>query len=223
MPTAYRSITTRYVRETLALGSTLALAFGLLEAFVGNAGPSPALRLGIGFFTMLCLGACLSLHAHFVLIRPLQKLSRGLRDLNSQPLTSADFVMSANGRLANEFDEIDREFHELIAKLHQRHQEGIRTKNKPSQATSRFHDHQGEGLGEMAASIAHDINNPLAILAGRLEQLRELMLLPDASSKIDTVILSMEKTIFRIQDVVAEIEVIASNASPGEIRKVNNT
>ncbi|RZA25802.1 MAG: GHKL domain-containing protein [Proteobacteria bacterium] len=215
-----RKIAIRHFLQTVALCTVLAVLFGLLYFYVQKETDSQVIRLGFGFLSVLTMGVCLTIHAHFVLIRPLHTLSRGLRNLDSQALMSEDFVILKTSGLICEFEEIENEFHSLIQKLHARHREVMLAKNNLVHLSARFHENKLSALGEMAAGIAHEINNPLAILLGRLEQLRELTR-PVSNAKIDTVVLSMEKTFFRIQEAVADLELIASNPSAEELRAVN--
>jgi C4-dicarboxylate-specific signal transduction histidine kinase len=215
-----RKIAIRFFVQTVALCFALAVLLGLLYFSVQKGTDSQLLRIGFGGLSVLTMGVCLTTHAHFVLIRPLHTLSRGLQNLDSQALMSEDCVVLRSSGLTCEFDEIEREFHSLIQKLHARHREVLLAKHNLAMVAARFHENKLNALGEMAAGIAHEINNPLAILLGRLEQLREL-LRSDSNPKINSVVLSMEKTFFRIQESVADLELIASSPSSEELRTVN--
>lgn len=215
-----QKIAVRYFVQTVALCFGLAVALGLLYAYLQHSTESQWIRLGFGFLSVISIGACLASHAHFVLVRPLQKLRDGLIKLDSQALISEDFVVLPSSDLNGEFAEIESQFHDLIRKLHARHREVLLTKNNLSTVSARFHENKLNALGEMAAGIAHEINNPLAILVGRLEQMRELLEC-DAGPRVLSVLQSMEKTAFRIQEAVADLELIASNPSSEELRAVN--
>lgn len=214
-------IAIRYFLETVALCFLLAIGIGFLYAYVQSETRSQIIRLGFGFFSVLAMGACLGAHAHFVLIRPLHRLSQNLQSLDFHALISEDIVVMNSSDLQHEFSAIESEFHALLGKVHHRHREVLRTRQNLAHVSARFHENKLNALGEMAAGIAHEINNPLAILVGRLEQFRELMKTSEISGKMEAIILSMEKTVFRIQDAVADLELIASSPSAEEIRKIN--
>lgn len=68
-------------------------------------------------------------------------------------------------------------------------------------------------LGEMAGGIAHEINNPLAIIAGRIDQLKAMI----ASGTFDATRMSemtskIEATVFRISKIVNSLRAFARSA-----------
>lgn len=68
-------------------------------------------------------------------------------------------------------------------------------------------------LGEMAGGIAHEINNPLAIITGRCLQLKtQIALSPledEVKTKTEAMILSIENTAFRIAAIVTGLRAFA--------------
>jgi C4-dicarboxylate-specific signal transduction histidine kinase len=68
-------------------------------------------------------------------------------------------------------------------------------------------------LGEMASSMAHEINNPLAVVRARAEQIRELLLEPQPDfSMIQKFLDSIEVTSTRIAKIVQSLRTISRNA-----------
>lgn len=67
-------------------------------------------------------------------------------------------------------------------------------------------------LGEMAGGIAHEINNPLAIIQGSLEILNRL-LEPEELSRTEHIIKTIEKTVDRVSKIIHGLRVL----SHGEI------
>ncbi|MCM2282364.1 MAG: transporter substrate-binding domain-containing protein, partial [Bdellovibrionaceae bacterium] len=65
-------------------------------------------------------------------------------------------------------------------------------------------------LGEMAGGIAHEINNPLAIINGRANQLQELAVAGNVDSKVAARIASsIEVTVSRISKIVRSLRHVA--------------
>lgn len=80
-------------------------------------------------------------------------------------------------------------------------------------------------LGEMAGGIAHEINNPLAIIAGKATMMKRAL----ARSDIDQVTLTkcaedIEKTVFRISQVVKGLKTFSRDAEkdPFEWTKISD-
>lgn len=67
-------------------------------------------------------------------------------------------------------------------------------------------------MGEMAAGIAHEINNPLTIISGRVEQLQRLNELKQYSqSEIEEILNRMSDTVFRIKKLVTSMKSLSRN------------
>lgn len=65
-------------------------------------------------------------------------------------------------------------------------------------------------LGEMAGSIAHEINNPLLVILGKAEQLREVLARPGADpAQVEEVIGKIETTAKRISKIVKGLRTFA--------------
>lgn len=65
-------------------------------------------------------------------------------------------------------------------------------------------------LGEMTAGIAHEINNPLAIISGKANHLQKLMQSPTINKeKIDENLQKIQKTVTRIAKIIQSMRSIA--------------
>lgn len=77
-------------------------------------------------------------------------------------------------------------------------------------------------LGQMAGSIAHEINNPLTILLWQVEQLK---LMSDKgemnSEKIGKLTSQLEKTVFRIAKIVKTLKASLSGQRPQKLEKID--
>lgn len=73
-------------------------------------------------------------------------------------------------------------------------------------------------LGEMAAGVAHEVNNPLMILSGSLELLQES--LESTPTEINTNLMkNMEKSIDRIQSIVKGLKTFSRNGENDALQK----
>lgn len=235
-----KKIAVQFFIQTVILCTLLSLLLGLVYISIQNATYTDGLRWGFGFLSVLIMGACLSLHAHFVLIRPLNQLQIKLQHYDVGSLVSDELRILSGSTLECEFAEIEKLFQDLLNALQIRHREVLVTKTNlarlnsnfeselelrriqlESRIAASFQQNKLHALGEMAAGIAHEINNPLAILVGRTEQLRDVMAREGTiGSRQESILQSIEKTLFRIQEAVVDLELIASSPVHEDIRKI---
>ncbi len=83
-------------------------------------------------------------------------------------------------------------------------------------------------LGEMATSLAHEVNNPLAVISAQVTQLMkgvQASILPDLEkSKFDAGLQRVYKTVFRISEIIKGLRQISRNdeSDPKQIIKVQD-
>lgn len=68
-------------------------------------------------------------------------------------------------------------------------------------------------LGEMASGIAHEINNPLTIILGRLTIAEKKLDRNDSPDVIKKELQTIEKTVFRISNIVSGLKKLSRNAT----------
>lgn len=71
-------------------------------------------------------------------------------------------------------------------------------------------------LGEMSAGIAHEINNPLAIISGNLGLLTEFK---DNPEKFNAKIISIEKATHRIEKIVSGLKKFSRSSTEGTVHQ----
>ena len=74
-------------------------------------------------------------------------------------------------------------------------------------------------IGQLSAGIAHEINNPLAIVAGYNQQLQKI--LGDTSPEIQDILTKVEKATRRITDIIKNMKTLSHN-SESHARELHN-
>lgn len=67
-------------------------------------------------------------------------------------------------------------------------------------------------LGEMASGIAHEVNNPLAIIQGKIYQISKLLKQSSEFPLVEEHLEKIEKTVFRIQKIVQGLRTFSRQA-----------
>ncbi len=110
----------------------------------------------------------------------------------------------------------------IVVFLNLRYQQDAAVNELKERKAKMLHTSQLAALGEMAAGIAHEINNPLAIIHGRLYQIE--MALNDSTSskdKIQEYIQNALTTIDRISRIMKAMRVISRDGTQDEYTSTN--
>ena len=194
------------------------LHVGYLEAPFAQA-QRQALWVLVGLFAAVMLfGALLSLRWARVVFRPLERMSgtmsavqAGDADARVGALASRDEI----GQLARHFDRLldglqakNRELKRLADELDRKVLERTR---ELEQANRHLVEAQHQlvmseklaAIGELTAGVAHEINNPVAVIQGNLELLREL--LGEAAEPVAHEIRLIDQQVNRIREIVGKL------------------
>jgi signal transduction histidine kinase len=103
---------------------------------------------------------------------------------------------------------------EHLKKLNEKLQNEIEERKKAQEATMAFQEKMMSSskwitLGEMAAGIAHEINNPLMVIKGNAQIIRKRQLQEEVSPYLQKI----EKTVDRIYEIVIALKKISRNSS----------
>lgn len=191
-----------------------------------------SLPIALGALAIFALAFGIRWQAETQIIRPLRQLRSRFSPLRITAFLASEHPARPLEEAQSEFEQIENSFLQLLQRLQneQRDRSGVcaeleRLKRRlhEDEQAQRLHRSSQEGklaaLGEMAGGIAHEINNPLAILVGRASQLRRvLQQSASASPQIEAILGSIENTVFRIQELVFELEILASRPSQEELR-----
>jgi two-component system NtrC family sensor kinase len=134
--------------------------------------------IGIGalFFAVMVGAAALSLRWARSIFRPLEQMEATMQRVEAGALDARVGVVASTdevGRLAGHLDRllasIESHTRELDAKVAERTQE-----LRDAQAQL-VRNEKLAAVGQLTASVAHEINNPIAVIQGNLDLLRELL------------------------------------------------
>ncbi len=194
-----------------------------------------------GLSALVVLGVALYVNSHLLLVRPLQALKTRLQAFQVKNILEKEIFFEVKRNAVGDFEELENMFIVYFRQLQIEHREALVAKNNlaslnknlereltlrktqlEEQIAKSFNDRKRAAFGEMAGGIAHEINNPLAILVGRAGQLRKFVSgLNCDQAQAEMILNSIEKTIFRIQDAVTDPETIASNPSTEETKTLH--
>lgn len=90
------------------------------------------------------------------------------------------------------------------------HRQGERLLEQQRQMV--VHSSKLSALGEMAAGMAHEINNPLAIIGGRAQELRMLLERGASEARLKESLASIDRTVERISKIIRGLRSFARDA-----------
>lgn len=176
--------------------------------------------IGVLFFGVMIIAATVSLRWARTIFRPLERMEATMRrvqdgELGARvgPVDSADEIgrLAAHldhllGAIADKTRDLQRWNAELDAKVAER-------TGALAQAQAQLvRSEKLATVGQLTASIAHEINNPVAVIQGNLDLLREL-LGPEAVARVHAELALVDEQIDRVRLIVTQL---LQFARPGE-------
>ncbi len=169
--------------------------------------------IGALFFAVMVLAAFVSLRWARSIFKPLeqmeatmQRVEGGALDARVGPVHDLDEI----GRLAAHLDRllaaIEEHTQHLDAKVAER------TRELEAAQTQLVKSEKLATVGQLTASIAHEVNNPIAVIQGNLDLLREL-LGPQACQQVAAELKLVDEQIERMRLIVTQL---LQFARPGE-------
>lgn len=139
--------------------------------------------IGVVFFAVMIAAAAVSLRWARGIFAPVERMARtmqaveaGHADARVGPVAGSDEIAQLAGHLDHLLDTVDantRELQRFNAELDAKVAERTRELQAAQQQLVR--SEKLAAVGQLTASVAHEINNPIAVMQGNLDLLRELL------------------------------------------------
>jgi signal transduction histidine kinase len=187
--------------------------------------------IGVIFFAVMIAAAWFSLRGARSIFRPIERMAQtmqlveaGTLDARVGPLDSRDEIGQLAGHLDHLLDVIDDKTRalqrwnaELDAKVAER------TRDLETAQQQLVRSEKLAAVGQLTASIAHEVNNPIAVIQGNLDLVREL-LGTDAAQSVRSELRIVDEQIERMRLIVTQLLQFARPAEyAGYIDNVDTT
>ena len=202
-----------YLPLTDSAGQRVGMLYvGFLEAPYTQVKYSALAGIGIVFFAVMVAAAVISLRWARTIFRPLeqmeatmQRVEGGALDARVGAVDSGDEV----GRLARHFDHLLEVIDDKTRSLQRWNAE---LDAKVAERTRALEDAQAQlvrseklaAVGQLTASIAHEVNNPIAVIQGNLDLLRELIG-PEQAARVQAELVLMDEQVERMRLIVTQL------------------
>ncbi len=141
------------------------------------------LTIGVLFFTVMAAAAALSLRWARAIFGPIERMAQTMQQVEQGDLGARVGVVESRdeiGQLAGHLDSLLDTIHDKTQELQDWNAE---LDAKVAQRTRDLEAAQGQlvrseklaAVGQLTASIAHEVNNPIAVIQGNLDLVRELL------------------------------------------------
>lgn len=172
--------------------------------------------IGLVFFAVMILAAWVSLRWASAIFRPLERMEATMQQVQSGAAGAR--VVAANqppgaeqppdeeldeiGRLAKHFDQLLDQVQDHTRSLDAKVAE--RTAQLAQAQDQLVKNEKLAAVGQLTASIAHEVNNPIAVIQGNLDLVREL-LGPEHSARVRSELRLVDEQIERMRLIVTQL------------------
>lgn len=194
------------------------LYVGFPEAPFAEAKNQTLAAIGLSFLAIAAISVPLFLRWAGSIFMPLERMTGTIADVEAGNLGARTGVRVARdeiGRVALHLDHLldqlqvrDRDLRAWNKKLNSRVEERtreLRLANQQIEATTKqlIMSEKLAAIGEITAGIAHEINNPIAVMQGNLEVIRAIM--GDKAGEASTELRLLDEQIYRINQIVTRL------------------
>lgn len=194
------------------------LYVGFLEAPFTQAKYTTLLTIAAAFLAITALSVPLFLRWARSIFKPLERMAGTISEVEGGDLGARTGIRGVDdeiGRVAQHLDllleqlqERDRQLRawneELNARVEERTRE-LRLANRQLEATTRqlIMSEKLAAIGEITAGVAHEINNPIAVIQGNLEVVRQVM--GERADEAQTEFRLLDEQVHRISQIVTKL------------------
>ncbi|MDX2289919.1 MAG: cache domain-containing protein [Hyphomicrobiaceae bacterium] len=194
------------------------LYVGFLEAPFTQARRETLLTIILAFLIITALTVPIFLLLARTIFRPLEHMTKTIASVESGHMGARSGFARANdeiGRVANHLDtlldqiqERDRQLREWNDDLNRRVEERtheLQIANRQLEATSKqlVMSEKLAAIGEITAGVAHEINNPIAVIQGNLEVVRRAI--GTQAESLETEFRLLDEQVYRVTQIVTKL------------------
>jgi len=168
--------------------------------------------IGMVFFAVMIVAAVVSLRGASSIFRPLEQMEATMQRFEAGDSAARVGTVQADdeiGRLATHLDQLlqrvaddTRSLQALNAGLDAKVAE--RTRQLAQAQAQLVRNEKLAAVGQLTASMAHEINNPIAVIQGNLDLLRTL-LAPDQAARVGTELQLVDAQVERMRLIVTQL------------------
>ncbi|EKF19578.1 sensor histidine kinase [Nitratireductor pacificus] len=194
------------------------LYVGFLETPFTEAKYTTLITIALAFLAITALSVPIFLRWARSIFKPLERMAGTISDVEGGDLGARTGISGVNdeiGRVAQHLDHLleqlqerDRQLRawneELNARVEERTRE-LRLANRQLEATTKqlIMSEKLAAIGEITAGVAHEINNPIAVMQGNLEVVRQVM--GERADEARTEFRLLDEQIHRISQIVTKL------------------
>lgn len=178
------------------------------------------LSIGVVFFAVMTGAALVSLRGARSIFRPIEQMAQTLREVEAGRLDARVGTVAQRDEIGQLAGNLDHLLDTIRDKAQALQQLNSALDAKVAQRTEALEAAQQQLLrseklatvGQLTASIAHEVNNPIAVIQGNLDLLREL-LDTDTARRLHPELTLLDEQVERMRLIVAKL---LQFARPGE-------
>ncbi|MCZ0811673.1 MAG: sensor histidine kinase [Pseudomonadota bacterium] len=195
------------------------LYVGFLEAPFQAAKTNSVVTITLLFVLIALLSVPIFLRWAGRIFLPLEKMTQTIARVEAGDLNARNAPAEDSGEIAqvaghldvllDQVQERDRQLREWAGSLERKVEErtrDLRAANRKLEKTTErlIMSEKLAAVGEITAGVAHEINNPIAVIQGNLEVARSL-LAQDEAEKVDTEFRLIDDQVYRISAIVSKL------------------
>ncbi|PZX13310.1 sensor histidine kinase [Celeribacter halophilus] len=209
-----------YMPLTDVTGQRVGMLYtGFLEKPFADQRNGTVVALGLAFLAVLCLAAPLFLRMAREVFAPLERMTSTMKQVEDGNLSARIGTVEAEDEIGavarhldrlldqvKERDEALRDYADHLNDLVDQRTQELREANQKLEDTyaQLILKEKLASLGEITAGVAHEINNPIAVIQGNMELLR-LGLSDEIKSEVETELDLIETQTRRINTIVGKL------------------